>query len=201
MWIPNLLSAIEYGKNQCLNIHLKFSFILLKKPWRGLTDMYWEDLHIYFLVTFHTVSTIAFKGGFICPSLCLRVLHPFFWSFSGQIECICRRLQCILHKERVVLSLFFDWIFLMHARFFRRSPTHFGSIEHLIWHFFFFFKSRTLDRMFQRCVYSINLQKRNILQHQSLFFTLKTESHAFYSHYVVTRCYCMLQWYILTAVF
>lgn len=100
--------------------------------------MYWEDLHIYFLVTFHTVSTIAFKGGFICPSLCLRVLHPFFWSFSGQIECICRRLQCILHKERVVLSLFFDWIFLMHARFFRRSPTHFGSIEHLIWHFFFF---------------------------------------------------------------
>lgn len=107
---------------------------------RFQTDMYWEDLHIYFLVTFHTVSTIAFKGGFICPSLCLRVLHPFFWSFSGQIECICRRLQCILHKERVVLSLFFDWIFLMHARFFRRSPTHFGSIEHLIWHFFFFFQ-------------------------------------------------------------
>lgn len=136
----------------------------------------------------------------MCPSLCLRALHPLFWAFSGQIEFICRRLRCILHKEYVAPSLFFDWIFLMHARLF-------WAKSHLLcqhWTcnlaiLFFFFQSSAMHGMFQGCVYPFNLLKEMNFNINLCFF-LYWKLNFMLSTNVVTYCY-VLQWWVFAAVF
>lgn len=75
------------GKVKCLNIHLKFLFMLLIYFFNFIYFQEVSDLQIFggfalplLGILSYCFSRVVFKGGLICQSMSVRVPNTFYWT-------------------------------------------------------------------------------------------------------------------------